>query len=109
PDRYRVEEVQLLATRPTREDEIGLFEHLEVLHDAEARHRQLGLQFGQRAAVTREEQIEQEPSAGIGERFEHPVVVRHDSKLCDQKVTCQPGPRRGHPSWTYHAGMARKL
>jgi hypothetical protein len=39
-----------------REGLAGL-EHGQVLHDAEARHLQLGLELGERAAVTFEEQV----------------------------------------------------
>ena len=40
----------------------GVLEHLEVLHHAEAGHRQLGLQLGERASVALEEEVEQEPA-----------------------------------------------
>src|SRR5215813_8907832 len=40
PDGNDVQEVQLLAAALLGRDETGLFEHLQVLHDAEARHRQ---------------------------------------------------------------------
>ena len=77
PDRHRVEKVQLLPARPPRDDETGLLEHAQVLHDAEARHLQLGLQLGERAAVTHEEPVEQEATGRVGECLEHAVVVGH--------------------------------
>ena len=76
-DRHGVEEVELLPARSARDDETGLFEDAQVLHHAEARHLQLGLELGQRAAVTLEEPVEQEPARRIGECLEHAVVVVH--------------------------------
>ena len=66
-------------SRPDRrvDDEARVLEHAQVLHDAEARHLQLGLQLGQRAAVTLEELVEQEATRRVGERLEHAVVVGH--------------------------------
>ena len=49
---------------PAGDDEAGVFEDPEVLHDAEARHLQLRLELGERAAVTHEEPIEQEARVG---------------------------------------------
>jgi hypothetical protein len=59
-----------------------------VLHDAEARRLQLGVQLGRRAAVTLEEQVEEEPPARAGERLEHEVVV-HTGMIGDRLVTRQ--------------------
>ena len=75
PDRDRIEEVQLLPAGPAREDEARLFQQAQVLHDADARHVQLGFEFGQRAALTLEEQVEQEATGRVGQRLEHTVVV----------------------------------
>ena len=55
---------------------VVLLEHLQVLHHPEARHLQPGLQLGERAAVTHEEQVEQEAAGRVGEGLEDPVVVR---------------------------------
>ena len=46
-----------------------------MLHDPEARHRQLGLELGERAAVTLEEPVEQMPAGRIGERLEDGIVI----------------------------------
>ena len=89
---HRVEEVQLLPARPAGDHEVRFLEHLEVLHHAEAGHRQLGLELGERAAVTLEEQVEQEPTGRIGQRLEHAVqllVVGHEVNIGDYLVTCQ--------------------
>ena len=59
------------------DDEVRLLEHAQVLHDPEAGHLQLGLELGQRAAVTLEEPVEEEAAGGVGERLEHEVVVGH--------------------------------
>ena len=65
-----------------------------MLHHPEARHLQLRLELGQRAAVTLEEPVEQEASRRVGERLEHTVVVGHAAIIRDQTVTCQiPTPR----------------
>jgi hypothetical protein len=77
PDRDGIEEMQLLPPLLAGDDEPGLLEHLEVLHHAEAGHRQLGLQLRQRAAVTCEQEVEQEATRGVGKRLEHAVVVGH--------------------------------
>ena len=75
PDRDGVEEVQLLAPRPARDDEAGAFEDAQVLHDAEARHLQLRLELGERAAVTRKEPVEEVTAGRVSQRSEHAVVV----------------------------------
>src|SRR3954462_8808703 len=61
PDGHGVEVVELFPSDLPRDDETGVLEDAEVLHDAEARHLQLGLQLRERAAVTLEEPVEQEP------------------------------------------------
>ena len=75
-DRNGVEEVELLASPPERRHQTGLFEHLEVLHHAEARHLELAVELGQRAAVPFEQEIQQMPPRGIGERPEDEIVVQ---------------------------------
>src|SRR5437763_6819006 len=78
PDRYRIEEVQLLPPGAPGDDQPGVLEDAQVLHDAEAAHlRYLGLQFAERAAVTLEEPVEQQSPGRIGQRLEDPVVVVH--------------------------------
>jgi len=80
--------MQLLPAGPARDDQPSVFEHTQVLHDAEARHLQLRLELCERAAVTNEEPIEQEAARRIGECLEHAVVI-HSLSICDQMVTCQ--------------------
>src|SRR5438270_734222 len=65
-----------------------VLQHPQVLHHAEARHLQLGLELGQRAAVTLEQPVEQEATRRVGECLEDRVVV-HARMICDQTVTCQ--------------------
>ena len=48
-----------------------------MLHDPDTRHLQLRLELHERAAVTREQQVEQQPPRRAGERLEHEVVVFH--------------------------------
>ena len=50
-----------------------------MFHDTEARHRQLGLELGERAAVTRKKQVEQEATGGVRQCLEHDVVVGHEA------------------------------
>ena len=75
PDRHRVEVVQLLPAPAARDDEPRLLQHLEVLHDPEARHLEPGLELDERAAVTLEEPVEQMPSRRIGQCLEDVGVV----------------------------------
>src|SRR5688500_15671934 len=90
PDRYGIKEVQLLPAQPPRDDEARVFEDAEVLHDAEAGHIQLGLELGERAAVTREEPVEQEASRWVSQCLEYAVVVvGHRSTIRDHIVTYQ--------------------
>ena len=51
-----------------------------MLHDPEARHLQVGLELGQRAAVTLEEPIEEETTRRVGKCLEHTIVVGHVSE-----------------------------
>jgi hypothetical protein len=76
-DRHGVQEVPLFPALPARDDEPRVLEQAQMLHDAEARHLQLGLELGERAAVTHEEPVEQEATRRVCERLEHAVVIRH--------------------------------
>jgi hypothetical protein len=53
------------------------FQHLQVLHHTEARHRQAALQLGKRLAVMLVELVEQLPPRRVGQRFEHLVHAGH--------------------------------
>src|SRR4051794_26994223 len=86
PDRDGVEEVQLLAAAPASDYEVRLLEHLQVLHHAEARHRQPALERGERLAVLLEQEVEQRPPRRVRQRLEHLV---HDQRIGDHMVTCQ--------------------
>jgi hypothetical protein len=59
PNRYRIEEVELLSATASGDDESRVLENLEMLHDAEARHHETLLERTQRLAVLAEEFIEQ--------------------------------------------------
>ena len=68
-DGDRVQEVLLLASHLAGGDEVGVFEHAEVLHHAEARHLgQHDAQSDERLAVLLEQRVEQRPTVGVGER-----------------------------------------
>ena len=83
PDRHHVQEVQLLAARPPGDDEAGVLEDAQVLHDAEARHLELRLELGQRAPVAHEELVEQEAASWVCECLEDEVLVRHCLRISD--------------------------
>src|SRR5262245_5011347 len=72
-DRDGVQKVKLFAPRFMRDDEVCFFQHPQMLHHPEAGHLQPGLQFLERASVTLEQEIEQETTRRIGERFEYGV------------------------------------
>src|ERR1017187_9827297 len=46
-----------------------------MLHDSDARHVHVRLEFGQRATFTLEEKIEQKATCRVGERLKNEVVV----------------------------------
>src|SRR4029450_10877353 len=82
--------MQFLPALPARDYEPCVLEDSQVLHDAEARHLQLRLKLGQRAAVTLKEQVEQEATRRVTERLKHTVLVlAHASTIGDHTVTCQ--------------------
>jgi len=83
PDRYRVQEVQLLSPCSARDHEARVLEHTQVLHDAEAGHLQLGLELGERAAVTLEEPVEEESPRRVREGLEHEGIVSHLAMIGD--------------------------
>jgi hypothetical protein len=76
-DRDRVQEVPFLPPCSARDHEAGVFEHSKMLHDAEARHFHLGLELGERAAVTLEKPVEQESPRRVRECLEHQGIVSH--------------------------------
>ena len=71
----RVQVMELLPPLPARGDETGLLEDSQMLHDPEAGHLQLGLELRERAAVTREEPVQEKTPSRVGERLEDLVVV----------------------------------
>ena len=73
PDGDRVQEVELLPAPPPGDDEAGLLEQLQVLHDPEAGHVEALLERAQRLAVLAEELVEQLAPRRIGEGPEHRV------------------------------------
>lgn len=59
-DRDRVEEMKLLPAGPLGDDEPGLLQHAQVLHDSDSRHVHLGFELAQGASFALEELVEQE-------------------------------------------------
>src|SRR5207247_7690007 len=86
PDRDGVQEVQLLAPALLRDPEAGLLEHPQVLHHAEARHRQSPLERAERLPVFLEQRVEQPPARRGGKGPEHCL---HTPSIRDCLVTCQ--------------------
>src|SRR3954454_2383435 len=76
PDRDGVEEVELLPPAPPGDHQPGLLEHLEVLHDAEARHGHARLERVQCLPVLTEELVEQTAPRGVAQGPEHVVHGR---------------------------------
>jgi hypothetical protein len=76
PDRDGIQEVQLLAPTPPGRDQTRLLEHPQVLHDADARHRQRLLQRDERLPILLEQRVEQAPPSRICESPEHHVHDR---------------------------------
>ena len=66
-----------------------LLEDLQVLHHAEARHRQPPFERRQRLTVLLEQQVEQAAARRVRQRLEHLV---HAGSICDLLVTCQRTP-----------------
>src|SRR5437899_2958716 len=77
PDGDRVQEVQLFASPPPGHHEARLFELLQMLHDAETRHRQTPLQCAERLPVFAEELVEEAASGWVGEGPEHLIHNRN--------------------------------
>ena len=64
-----------------------------MLHDADAAHIHRGRKLVQRAALSLEQQVEQEAASRIRERLEHPIVVLHAQTIGNLLVTCQASER----------------
>lgn len=58
--------MELLSSPPQRRHETRCFEHAQMLHDAEARHRERRREFGQRLPVFLKERVEEQPPASAG-------------------------------------------
>ncbi len=78
PDRDGVQEVELLAASAPGDDEPCLLQLLQVLHHAEAGHREALVERVQRLPVLPEELVEQAPASGVGKR---PEDLVHTSDL----------------------------
>ena len=89
PDRDRVEEVQFFPPRSAGYHQAGILEETQVFHYTEARHFEFRLELGQGQAVVSKEPVEQGAPCWVGESLEYPVVIVHEHRIGDQKVTCQ--------------------
>jgi hypothetical protein len=81
--RDRVQEVPFLPPCFARDHEACVFEHAQMFHDAEPGHLHLGLELGERAAVTLEEPVEQESPRRVRECLEHEGIVSHRQRIGD--------------------------
>jgi len=97
-DRHSIQEVPFLPACFSCDHEARVFEHAQVLHDAEAGHFHLGLKLGERAAVTLEKPVEQESPRRVRESLEHEGIVGHVWRIGDRMVTCQ---ERGEHRWSH--------
>ena len=58
----------LLAPGPAGGDEVGLLQHAEVLHHAEARDlRKHGAELAERLTIAGEQRVEQRPTVRVGQ------------------------------------------
>jgi hypothetical protein len=78
--------VQLLASATPGDDEAGLFQQLQVLHDAEAGHGETFFQLRESLTVLFKELVEEGPASRVSQSFEDVV---HCWNICDYLVTCQ--------------------
>jgi hypothetical protein len=69
--------MQLFASAPVGDDEVGGCEDVQVLRDGLTGHVEVGAQLGQRLAVALVQSVEQHPAAAVGEGFEDDVGVFH--------------------------------
>jgi hypothetical protein len=76
-NRDGVEKMQLLASAPMRDYQARPFQHLEVLHYAEARHLELLLELSQRLPIVLVEQVEEKAPRAVSEGSEHQVFFDH--------------------------------
>jgi hypothetical protein len=72
-DGNRVEEVELLPALLLRDDQSGILQYAEVLHDAEAGHVEASSEGGEGLSVLAEERIEEAATGGVGEGLEDGV------------------------------------
>ena len=86
------------ATIPAGDDEPGLLEDAQVLHDAEPRHLESAFELAERAPVFIEESVEKMPPGRVRKRLEDLVVVIHPHTIRDQMVTCQAHRSSGNPA-----------
>ncbi len=82
--------MMFLPTGAPGDDESGVLEEAEMLHDAEAGHRHVGLELGQRPPLALEERIQQESTGRVGQGPEDEVVIVHATNIRDYLVTCLP-------------------
>ena len=94
-DRDGVQEVQLLAPALLRDHETGLFQHAQMLHHPEARHRQPPFERAQRLAVVLEQCVEELAPRRSGEGSEDRF---HGPTIGDFSVTCQAARRLARQS-----------
>ena len=74
-----IEVVMLEPAAPCGGHEMGVLEHLEMLHHSEPAHVELLLQFGQRLSVLRAEAVHQRAAGRVVEGFEdrvHDILIR---------------------------------
>src|SRR5258708_21095557 len=71
--RNRIQVMKFLPPKPERHNEIRSFEQAEVFGDGLARHVKVQAKFSQGLAIMVVKLIEQFPTTGIGQCFEHKI------------------------------------
>src|SRR5262249_53048894 len=97
PDRHRIEVVELPPTVLPRDDESRLLEHAQVLHHAEAGHRDALTELPQGLAITAKEAVEDPTATAIGESLEDRIVTSTGSTPSSSSGPARPP--RARSSW----------
>jgi hypothetical protein len=93
---HGIQKMQFLASPPAGRNEIGRFDHRQMLCHGLARHVEVLAKFAEGLSIMRIKQVQQFAPARIGERFEKQVRVIHSSFLMcwnnTQVNTCMSNP-----------------
>src|SRR5215470_11695981 len=95
-DRYRIDEMQLLAAKTLPRDEVCLLEDRQMLRDGLARHIEPLTQFAERLAILSMQPVEKLPTASVSQSSKNSVVIHFSHMqpfsylpIGNHSVTCQ--------------------